>query len=79
MAKKYYWLCTHFTVLIIGCISFSSGLGLGLYLAHQIVEAHGGILSVHSVLEQGTCFVLALPGVMNKGEIGKAELLQSTL
>ena len=39
----------------------STGLGLGLYLAHQIAAAHGGTLSVETSPNGGTCFVLALP------------------
>ncbi len=39
----------------------SQGLGLGLYLAHGIVEAHGGTLTAHSNDGAGTCFVLRLP------------------
>lgn len=39
----------------------SSGLGLGLYLAHQIASAHGGTLHVESLPGQGASFTLALP------------------
>lgn len=41
--------------------SGSAGLGLGLYLARGIVEAHGGTLTVQSRLGQGTTFYLSLP------------------
>ncbi len=40
----------------------SQGLGLGLYLARGIAEAHGGTLTVDSRPGQGTAFRLALPG-----------------
>ncbi len=39
----------------------SKGLGLGLYLAHSIAEAHGGALTVKSTLGQGTTFQLVVP------------------
>ena len=38
-----------------------TGLGLGLYIGAQRVEAHGGSLSVRSTNEEGTCFTIALP------------------
>jgi signal transduction histidine kinase len=37
------------------------GLGLGLYIAAQIVSAHNGTLSVTSDAETGTCFVARFP------------------
>jgi signal transduction histidine kinase len=39
----------------------SRGLGLGLYLARGIAEAHCGTLTVQSSSGGGTCFELALP------------------
>jgi len=39
----------------------SQGLGLGLYLAHEIAAAHAGTLLVESRRGAGTCFELALP------------------
>ena len=39
----------------------SSGLGLGLYLARGIAEAHGGTLTVESQLGAGSSFCLAMP------------------
>lgn len=37
------------------------GLGLGLYIASQIATAHGGILTVSSSAELGTCFITRFP------------------
>lgn len=39
----------------------SSGLGLGLFIASQIVEGHGGTIEVESTLEKGTIFRVNLP------------------
>ncbi|KFA89801.1 hybrid sensor histidine kinase/response regulator [Archangium violaceum] len=38
-----------------------TGLGLGLYITHEIVKAHGGTLQVRSTEAEGTCFWLKLP------------------
>ncbi len=37
------------------------GLGLGLYISKQIVEAHGGVISAESKPEQGSAFHVMLP------------------
>jgi signal transduction histidine kinase len=37
------------------------GLGLGLYIVQQIVDAHGGTISVDSSRERGTTFLVRLP------------------
>src|SRR6266498_1208216 len=41
--------------------STSGGLGIGLFLAHQIAKAHGGRLEVASSPDDGTHFSLVLP------------------
>ncbi|RKH63037.1 GAF domain-containing protein [Corallococcus interemptor] len=41
----------------------STGLGIGLYLARRIAEAHGGALEVASTSSAGTRFELSLPVV----------------
>lgn len=38
-----------------------SGLGLGLYITRQIVEAHGGAISVHNVQGKGARFTAEFP------------------
>ncbi len=40
----------------------SEGLGLGLYIAREIVRAHHGAIEVRSTEEEGTTFVVTLPG-----------------
>ena len=45
------------------------GLGLGLYIARQIVEAHGGDIRVESAPGAGTTFTALLPGA----EAGRGE------
>ncbi len=37
------------------------GMGLGLALVKEIVEAHGGTVTVESVLDNGTTFTVSLP------------------
>ena len=39
----------------------TGGAGLGLYLVKQIIELHGGTVSVQSVPDQGTTIVIRLP------------------
>lgn len=42
------------------------GSGLGLFIAHDIIEAHGGLIQVNSNLDQGTTFTIWL--IDGKGE-----------
>jgi signal transduction histidine kinase len=37
------------------------GLGLGLYISHEIIAAHRGKMTVRSSSEEGTCFEVELP------------------
>lgn len=39
----------------------TKGAGLGLYITHRIVEAHGGRISVESEVGKGSTFTLRLP------------------
>jgi signal transduction histidine kinase len=45
----------------IGPLRPISGLGMGLYLARTIVEAHGGTLRVESAAGRGSTFTIELP------------------
>jgi len=38
-----------------------SGLGLGLYISRQIIEAHGGFIRLESELGKGSTFTIELP------------------
>lgn len=44
-----------------------TGSGLGLALTKAVIEAHWGMIQVHSKVDQGSCFVVTLP--INGGSI----------
>ena len=48
-------------------MSTTPGLGIGLALSRAIVEQHGGTLSCHSTLGEGTVFTLTLPLTAPRG------------
>jgi signal transduction histidine kinase len=39
----------------------ASGLGLGLFIVHAIIAAHGGCITVASQVGEGTTFTVVLP------------------
>ncbi len=45
-----------------------AGLGIGLFLAHEIVARHGGEISVESELGEGSVFTFTLPNANRKEE-----------
>ena len=44
-------------------IAVQSGLGLGLYITRQIVEAHGGLIRIAGDGTSGATFVVELPRI----------------
>jgi two-component system, OmpR family, sensor kinase len=46
----------------------SAGLGLGLYVAKQIAESHGGTLAVESSLGEGARFTIEVPATRPPGQ-----------
>ena len=50
------------------------GLGLGLYIAHQIVLAHHGRIDVRQVDGEGTTFSVRLPRVQSQERSGSSGL-----
>lgn len=43
----------------------SGGIGLGLYISKEIIEAHGGHILVQSHPGEGACFTIQLPVITN--------------
>jgi NtrC-family two-component system sensor histidine kinase KinB len=39
----------------------SAGVGIGLYIARQVIEAHGGTIRCNASPLGGACFALVLP------------------
>lgn len=42
------------------------GMGLGLFIAFEIVEEHGGCIAVNSIVGRGTTFTVRLPAAIDK-------------
>ena len=52
-----------------GSVIARAGLGLGLYLAQQVVQAHGGQIAVRSSAGEGTVFTIRLPVTAGSKEL----------
>lgn len=46
-------------------VNYQTGFGLGLFLAKQIIESHGGNITASSQFNKGTTFVVQLPFEQN--------------
>lgn len=46
--------------------NFFPGLGVGLYITHEIIQAHNGKIWLESAEEQGSTFFVSLPLVQNE-------------
>jgi signal transduction histidine kinase len=49
------------------------GTGLGLFICEEIIHAHGGKISVHSIVSKGTTFTINLPIKMDHEDIHNGE------
>ena len=56
----------------------STGLGLGLYLAREIITAHGGTIEAESKLGQGTAITVRLPvGKARSGRVAARQKVET--
>jgi len=56
-----------------------SGVGLGLALIKEIVEAHGGQVSVWSIVDQGSTFRVTLPVIATHENVVEKRLLEKNV
>jgi signal transduction histidine kinase len=51
----------------------STSLGLGLFIAREITQAHGGTIEVASSEEEGTVFTVRIPRLLTAQELGRIQ------
>jgi PAS domain S-box-containing protein len=54
-----------------------SGLGLGLFIVREIIQAHGGTVAVRSTQEEGTTFTVTLPRESRLASAPRAEVREA--
>jgi two-component system phosphate regulon sensor histidine kinase PhoR len=54
------------------------GIGLGLYLAHTVIDGFGGRIYVESTNPRGTTFAVYLPAFREKGETKENEFVEAS-
>jgi PAS domain S-box-containing protein len=54
-------------------VNHFGGLGLGLYISHQIVDAHGGTILVESEVDHGSTFTVKLPRIVCSSSVDAKE------
>lgn len=57
-------------------VTHQEGSGIGLALTKELVQLHGGNLTVHSDNEKGSCFSIFLP-IMDLNNIEKTEIIST--
>jgi signal transduction histidine kinase len=51
----------------------STSIGLGLFIAREITQAHGGTIEVDSSADEGTVFTVRIPRLLSGQELGRIQ------